>query len=303
MFITHLRVLGSINSAGSSRSLVPLKLFAEQHGLHVHSAPANTLRDWSLPGEFDFGVVVSFGYFLPKHIIAAFGKGTLNVHPSLLPRYRGGAPIQHALMNGETETGVSIIELHDRAFDAGSILKQVKVNIPPYTNYYELERYLARVGGRELVNVIHDYETMQRNALPQPRYTEELRAPKITRIDARLKWYAMTASEIYHRHLAISHQFPLRCRFRGEDLLLMQVKSADIAKRELQVIKDTRFGEHHPPGTLYYNSITDTLFVACRTPDTYPTQDWIAVKAVKLPKRDVMSPANLGVMNFIDAFD
>jgi methionyl-tRNA formyltransferase len=77
--------------------------------------------------SYDLGVVVSFGYFIPKRIIDAFQQGAINVHPSLLPRFRGASPIQHAIMHGDIETGVSIIELHPHQFDAGRILSQSRL--------------------------------------------------------------------------------------------------------------------------------------------------------------------------------
>lgn len=71
--------------------------------------------------------MVSFGYFIPPHIISLFKHGAVNVHPSLLPKYRGAAPIQHAILYGDQETGITIQELDDREFDAGRILAQTKV--------------------------------------------------------------------------------------------------------------------------------------------------------------------------------
>lgn len=69
-------------------AIVPLRHFALGHGLKAYQAPPRTLKNWELPSsDFDLGIAVSFGYFLPSRIIRSFRKGTLNVHPSLLPRY------------------------------------------------------------------------------------------------------------------------------------------------------------------------------------------------------------------------
>jgi methionyl-tRNA formyltransferase len=90
---------------------------------------AENLDDWKVPSdkEYDLAVVVSFGYFIPPHIISQFKYGAINVHPSLLPKYRGASPIQHAIMYGDEETGVSIQELDDKKFDAGKILASATV--------------------------------------------------------------------------------------------------------------------------------------------------------------------------------
>lgn len=77
--------------------------------------------------------MVSFGYFIPPRIIQQFKYGAINVHPSLLPKYRGAAPIQHTILAGDDETGVTVQELHPEKFDAGRILNQkIVVNIHTY---------------------------------------------------------------------------------------------------------------------------------------------------------------------------
>lgn len=79
---------------------------------------------------YDVGVVVSFGYFLHPHMLENLAHGAINMHPSLLPKYRGPAPIHHALLNGDATTGVSVIEIDPRAFDVGRILLQKEFGIP-----------------------------------------------------------------------------------------------------------------------------------------------------------------------------
>ncbi|RKP27140.1 formyl transferase, partial [Syncephalis pseudoplumigaleata] len=76
---------------------------------------------------FDLAIVVSFGYFLPATVLEAFEWGGLNVHPSLLPRYRGAAPIQHAIIDDVKETGVCVQELDCHQFDAGNLLLSERI--------------------------------------------------------------------------------------------------------------------------------------------------------------------------------
>lgn len=89
----------------------------------AHWAPDRPLESW------DVGVVTSFGFKLPVNILNTLEGGAINMHPSLLPRYRGAAPIPHALLNGDAVTGVSVIHVDPRVMDSGSILKQVEVPI------------------------------------------------------------------------------------------------------------------------------------------------------------------------------
>ena len=77
---------------------------------------------WHIDHECKIGIVASFGHMVPAEIIDSFPLGMYVMHPSLLPKYRGACPIQHAILNKETETGVSIIEISKNKFDAGSIL-------------------------------------------------------------------------------------------------------------------------------------------------------------------------------------
>lgn len=104
----------------------PLTKYALEKGLKFHRAPphGSNWLEWKLPGSFDLAIVVSFGYFLPAHLLSQFPKSTINVHPSLLPKYRGSSPIQYSILNKDKETGVSIIELSPISFDSGKILRQ-----------------------------------------------------------------------------------------------------------------------------------------------------------------------------------
>jgi methionyl-tRNA formyltransferase len=118
------------------------------------------LSQWKEP---DLAVVVSFGYFMPHRILNQFKLGAVNVHPSLLPRYRGAAPIHHSVLNGDSETGISIIELDRKRFDAGKILKQTVYEIPNHEHvlYQDLYTQLAERGGHELTDVILNFEEYQ----------------------------------------------------------------------------------------------------------------------------------------------
>lgn len=104
--------------------------------------------------EPDFIIVVAFGQKLPKELLSAPGIGCLNLHPSLLPKYRGGNPIQRAVMNGDTATGVSIIHMSER-MDAGDVAMQKEVPIGPNETFGTLEKRLASLGAHALVEVVY----------------------------------------------------------------------------------------------------------------------------------------------------
>ena len=102
------------------------------------------------------GIIAGFGKIIPKEIINSFPKLILNVHPSLLPKYRGPNPIREVILNGDEETGVTIIVI-DELIDHGPILKQEKIKLNSNETYLELEKKLGKLGGKILREIIVDY--------------------------------------------------------------------------------------------------------------------------------------------------
>lgn len=159
---------------------VPVKRFALENNLTVHEIPPGLsplqLEDnWSLPSsiaKFDLGVVVSFGYFLPKSIISSFTAGAINVHPSLLPKYRGAAPITWSMLRDDDTTGISIIEVDPNRFDQGNILLQMKEDIHPDEMYNELRERLSVLGADCLQASIRNLELGMRPNVVQSNGSE-----------------------------------------------------------------------------------------------------------------------------------
>ena len=125
-----------------------LALFAEQHGLTARY-PAS-LRDHETQAAIaalgaDAAVVAAYGLILPKPVLAAPRLGCLNVHASLLPRWRGAAPIQRAILAGDRETGITIMQM-DQGLDTGPMLLQEALPIGPKTTAGELTEALAALG-------------------------------------------------------------------------------------------------------------------------------------------------------------
>ncbi len=131
-------------------------------------------------------VVVSFGQILPASTLEIPSVGCLNIHPSLLPKYRGAAPLQRVLMNGEKETGITIMWMNEH-LDAGDIFLQEKTPIHPDETYGELHDRLAREGARLLMDALEMLEKGERRALPQ-RDEEATYAPPIRKEETRLTW-------------------------------------------------------------------------------------------------------------------
>src|SRR6202163_475283 len=126
----------------------PVQALAERHGIAVR-CPAS-LRDPETQAEFaalkaDVAVVAAYGLILPKPILGAPRHGCLNVHASLLPRWRGAAPIQRAILEGDRETGVTVMRM-DEGLDTGAMLLREAVAIAPKTTSGALTEELASLG-------------------------------------------------------------------------------------------------------------------------------------------------------------
>jgi methionyl-tRNA formyltransferase len=134
----------------------------------------------------DLIAVAAYGQILPKAILELPRFGCLNVHTSLLPKYRGAAPIQWAILNDEPETGVTIMKM-DAGLDTGDILTQVKTPIHAQDNAQALHDRLGELGAALLVSTIREHVTGNITPRPQPAAGAS-QARKLTKEDGRLDW-------------------------------------------------------------------------------------------------------------------
>jgi len=177
--------------AGRGRKLAQsaVKQFALAHGLPV-AQPA-TLRDEAgraplLEWRPDLLVVVAYGLILPPAVLAIPRLGCLNVHASLLPRWRGAAPIQRALLAGDAETGVAIMKM-EAGLDTGPVLRTRRVTIGPRSTSGSLHDVLAALGAAELLAALAQIEAGEARFEPQPAAGVTY-AAKIDKVEARIDW-------------------------------------------------------------------------------------------------------------------
>jgi len=174
---------------GQRLTAPPAKMAALEAGLPIFQPDKlrspetlETLASWAS----DVIVVAAYGKILPKSILDLPPLGCINVHASLLPKYRGAAPIQWAILRGETRTGITIMCMNE-GMDTGDILLQEETHIGPEETYGELQARLAELGARVLTEAIVRLHTGTLLARPQ-HHSEMTLAPMIKKEDGRVDW-------------------------------------------------------------------------------------------------------------------
>jgi methionyl-tRNA formyltransferase len=202
----------------------PLKPVAEARGVAVHQprrirepAAQEVLRAL-VP---DVQVVVAYGQILPRSVIEIPRQGTVNVHGSLLPRYRGAAPIQWAIVNGERETGVTTM-LIDEGLDTGPTLLARSTPIAPEETAAELEPRLALIGAELLLETLAGLAAGRLNPAPQDHQRATL-APMIKKEDGRIDW--SLPAEAVARRVRGFHPWPgTFTTSRGQPLKVLRAR-------------------------------------------------------------------------------
>lgn len=149
-------------SSGRGQKLTksPIRVIAEENGIEVcipTSLKSSAEQEQFRSFKPDVAVVAAYGLILPKEILNIPKYGCINIHPSLLPRWRGAAPIQHTILAGDQEAGVSIMQLNE-GLDSGPILKQKKFLIEKNDNYKTLHDKLSALGSNLLMEVLNEIE-------------------------------------------------------------------------------------------------------------------------------------------------
>ncbi|KAG1753530.1 Formyltransferase [Suillus paluster] len=294
---------------GSHLSISPLKLLGESLEVPVHTIPPRKVdfRGWMVRLTFVLAelvpcstqppppftnineahpsvpqthllVTASFGRILRPSLLRLFPPGQrLNVHPSLLPAYRGPAPIQRALMRGERETGVCVIDMMEKkeGIDAGSVWSCESMVVPKNATFPSLSVELARTGGDVLVTVLRDMMLGEACSTPQlPVTSTTPHAPAISASDAQVDFTSQTASDMVRLSRAISHQRPITTTMPDG--------------RALQLHDVSVCGRHHDlglaePGWAVYSPHTRTVHMSCAD------GEWLSVLKLKTQDRALLA--------------
>lgn len=189
--------------------------------------------------QADAAIVAAYGLLLPPEILKAPPLGCLNIHASLLPRWRGASPIQSAIRAGDKETGVSIMQM-DAGLDTGAVLLKDSTPIHPHDTAGTLHDRLSSMGARLILRALEE----QPNAVPQDD-TLSCYAPRLSRTDGRINW-ALSAHEIDQQVRAFTPWPGSFTRYNGQIFRIGAVTPYNDASPSL-------------PGTL----INNELHIAC----------------------------------------
>jgi methionyl-tRNA formyltransferase len=209
---------------GRHSSASPVKQLAASLGVPIDqpaklqsAEQCQALRSWAP----DVMVVVAYGLLLPRAVLALPRLGGVNIHASLLPRWRGAAPIQRAILAGDTSTGISIMQMQQE-LDAGAVLAKQAVPIGAHTTTAALEEELAQLGAKLLLTSLAELE--QGTARPQHQDAAGVSyASKISKEEARIDWHA-DATQIDRQVRAFNPRPIAYTEMAGQSLRIWQAQ-------------------------------------------------------------------------------
>ena len=206
----------------------PVHLYAEEHNIPVFT-PKSFKKDPDAVKQFaalnlDFAIVAAYGLLLPKSILEAPKYGCLNIHASLLPKWRGAAPIQYAILSGDKVTGITIMQM-DEGLDTGDMLLKGEIPITPKTTATTLHDDLSEMGAGLIVKALEEHAT--KGFSPQKQDDAlSTHAPKIKKEDGHISW-DMEASEIDLKIRGLTPWPGVYAEMNGEKVKIHQAEICD----------------------------------------------------------------------------
>ncbi len=216
----------SRSGRGKKLQSSPIKQAAVEMGLDVYQpADVNSAESlkWIKACKPDVFILFAYGQILCAELLV-IPRWAINVHPSLLPKYRGAAPLQRAIMAGEEETGITIIQMSERV-DAGGILLSQTIPIEPDDTYDSLAEHVARAAGYLVEKALEGL--LDGTLKPTPQSAENVtKAPKIRKRERLIDW-SRPAREIYNLIRAFPSRYQAYTYFRGIRLNVIKAELAD----------------------------------------------------------------------------
>ena len=177
----------------------------------------------------DVLVVAAYGLIIPSEILDSFLKGSYNVHASLLPKWRGAAPIHRAIETGNEKIGVTIMSVIPK-LDAGEMIRKESINLSKDANTGEMTKILSKLGADLMVNVINDIDSNKTLKLTKQNEIDATYAHKVKKSEAKVMWNKITSEQIIRKVNAFNPFPGVFCIFRGKVLKIWKVTKEDNIK-------------------------------------------------------------------------
>ena len=186
--------------------------------------------------DADILVVAAYGLIIPSEILDIFSKGSYNVHASLLPRWRGAAPIHRAIETGDSKIGVTIMSVIPK-LDAGEMIRRESINLSKDEDTGEMTKILSKLGADLMVNVINDVDSNKVLKLTKQNETEATYANKVEKLEAKVIWSEITSEKMIRKVNAFNPFPGVFCIFRGKVLKIWKAtKENNIKINKLGVL-------------------------------------------------------------------
>lgn len=217
----------------------------------------------SLEDGFDLAISASFGLFIPKRIVSSVPI-FLNVHPSLLPRYRGSSPIQRSIMEDVSKIGITIIDMEGGTFDSGRIWYQQSINQDPLnTDFKKMEAFLAKESSFAMNSMI---SSSFKDIVPRNQVGIISMAPKIQPTDFEVLFQTMTRRQIILKYNALSHQRSLFTTFVPDG---RRIQLVNISTSQLLLCKGS-------PGDVFLDKRLRLIWIMCKD------KEWLGVSSFRI---------------------
>lgn len=215
----------------------PVEIAAKELGVQIFK-PVSLKKDTGVFEQFkslnpDLCVVAAYGKIIPKYYLEVPKYGFLNIHPSLLPKYRGPSPVQTAILNGDTETGVTIMGI-DEEVDHGPILASAKYVIPKTKYNMEISTEIFELGAKLLVEILPKYISGELKPEEQD-HGQATFTKMFSRGDGRINWQE-SSEKIYNRIRALNPEPGTWTTWKDKTINIKKARIAD-GKLEIEIIQ------------------------------------------------------------------
>lgn len=241
---------------------------------------------------FDLGIVASFPKTIPSSTFNLFPKGMLVVHPSLVPNYLGGSPIEHQILNAETKGGISILQASRDRPDRGKVLLAKECRIEATDDYLELSRKCGKLGGEALAEVLSNLEEFLEKAQDQPAADKAIKAPTIEKGDAIFLWDKLTVEKAVRKQMALyGSNMPGFTKFKRNNV--WQYVYFDYLKPENDESSEyytkilAPVSDKAVPGDIHWRKRGENTKISIRC-----TDGWVSTERIKVEKERANSIAN-----------